>query len=79
MTHKVEATDESISKVIVDDLVWHIYGIAQPNDDIYETPANKIHTLSYLLSTLEFYTTRDEFKELTKDLKVKMKPSKKEG
>ena len=60
--------------IVVLSLMWHINNMTKVSHDVYETPTNKIHLLSGLLSTLEFYTTRSEFHELTKDLKVKMKP-----
>ena len=67
----------SIDDLIVLDLMWHINQMTKASNDVYETPANKIHLLSGLLKTLEYYTTEKEFDGLTKDLKVKMKPSQK--
>jgi hypothetical protein len=74
---KIEINPEIQDQIIVKDLVWNIYNIAKAGKDEYETPANKIHKLSALLVTLEYYTTKSEFDELTKNLSVKLKPSKK--
>jgi hypothetical protein len=71
---QVRISYDSVNKLIVDDLIYHISYICKASNDIYETPANKIHNLSALLKTLEYYTTRAEFVELTKDVSVKLKP-----
>ena len=76
MTLKLKVPN-SVDDLIVLDLMWHINQMTKASNDIYETPANKIHLLSGLLKTLEYYTTKKEFDTLTKDLKVKMKPSQK--
>ena len=74
MTFKLKVPN-SVDDLIVSDLMWHINQMTKASNDVYETPANKIHLLSGLLKTLDYYTTEEEFNTLTKDLKVKMKPS----
>ena len=59
---------------IVQSLMDQVNGILDTESDIYETSVNKVHTLSMLLKTLDYYTDRSIFDELTKDLKVKIKP-----
>ena len=76
MTFRLKVPN-SVDDLIVLDLMWHINQMTKASNDVYETPANKIHLLSGLLKTLEFYTTEKEFNDLTKDLKFKMKPSQK--
>ena len=75
---KIEIGPEMEDKIIVKSLVWCLYNLSKSSNDVYETPANKVHNLSALLTTLRYYTSEGEFKELTKNLSVKMKPSKKE-
>jgi hypothetical protein len=71
---QVRISYESVDKLIVDDLMCNISCMCKSSNDIYETPANKIHKISAMLKTLEFYTTRAEFVDLTKDISVKLKP-----
>jgi hypothetical protein len=71
---QVRISYESADNLVADSLMYHISYVCKASNDIYETPANKIHNLSALLKTLEYYTTRAEFVELTKDVSVKLKP-----
>jgi hypothetical protein len=73
----VRISHDSVDKIIVDSLMYHISIMCKAGDDIYETPANKIHRLSAMLNTLEFYTTKSDFLDLTKGMSVKLKPSQK--
>jgi hypothetical protein len=75
---KIEIGLEMEDKIIVKGLVECIYSLSKSGNDIYETPANKIHNLSALLTTLNYFTGEREFNELTKNLKIKLNPSKKE-
>jgi hypothetical protein len=70
----VRISHDSADKIVADSLLYHISYICKSSNDLYETPANKIHNLSAMLKTLEYYTTRAEFVELTKDISVKLKP-----
>jgi hypothetical protein len=71
---QVRISYDSADKLITDSLLYQISYVCKASNDIYETPANKIHNLSAMLKTLEYYTTRAEFVELTKDISVKLKP-----
>lgn len=62
---------------VVQSLMDQVNDILDTKSDIYETSVNKVHTLSMLLKTLEYYTDCNTFDGLTKDLKVKIKPKSK--
>tara|TARA_R110000744_G_C19283774_1_gene553877 strand:- start:882 stop:1127 length:246 start_codon:yes stop_codon:yes gene_type:complete len=79
MEYKVSLSHDLTDDIIVASLVEQIYNLSDPKDDKFETPANKIHNLSALLKTLEYYTDKEDFTRFTKDLKIKLNPSKKES
>tara|TARA_R110000823_G_scaffold3792_10_gene14375 strand:+ start:3238 stop:3471 length:234 start_codon:yes stop_codon:yes gene_type:complete len=75
---KIEIGPEMEDKIIVKGLVECIYSLSKSSNDVYETPANKVRDISALLTTLNYFTSEREFKELTKNLKIKLNPSKRE-
>jgi hypothetical protein len=79
MEYRVSLSHDITDDIIVESLVEQIYNLSDPKDDKFETPANKVHNLSALLKTLEYYTNEEDFTSLTKDLKIKLNPSKKES
>ena len=60
---KVEICDEQVDRIVVDFLKYHISCCEKPDNDPYETNDNKAHLLSALYRTLEFCTTRGEYRE----------------
>jgi hypothetical protein len=78
MEYKVSLSHDTTDDILVASLVEKIYNLSDPKDDKFETPANKVHNLSALLRTLEYYTNEEDFTILTKDLKIKLNPSKRE-
>tara|TARA_R110000823_G_scaffold184579_2_gene317072 strand:- start:121 stop:363 length:243 start_codon:yes stop_codon:yes gene_type:complete len=78
MKYPVILSHDLTDDIIVATLVEQIYNLSDPKNDKFETPANKVHELSALLKTLEYYTNEGDFIRLTKDLKIKLNPSKKE-
>jgi hypothetical protein len=74
---KVEITPGMEDDIIIESLVGLIYSLSKSSNDVYETPANKVHSLSALLTTLRYYTNESDFNELTKNLKIKLNPSRK--
>ena len=74
--YKVILSHDLTDDIIVASLVEQIHNLSDPKDDKFETPANKVHNLSALLKTLEYYTNKEDFTILTKDLKIKLNPSK---
>jgi hypothetical protein len=75
----IRISHESVDKLIVESLMYHISYVCKASNDIYETPVNKIHDLSAMLKTLEYYAGKSNFLELTKDISVKLKPIGKGG
>ena len=75
---KIDISPEMEDKIIIENLVRNIYYLSKASTDEYETPANKVRDLSAMLTVLRHYTTEGEFNALTKNLSIKMKPSKKE-
>ena len=65
---------DMLDEFVVESLLGQINDILNTKSDIYETSVNKVHNLSVLLKTLEYYTDHVTFDDLTKDMKVKIIP-----
>jgi len=65
---------EVTNKLFVKSLVNQINYVLDPDADRCETSVNKVHTLSHLFKTLEYFTSPSDFDRLTKHMKVKIKP-----
>jgi len=67
---KIEICDEQVDRIVVDFLKRHIGYCELPDNDPYETNDNKAHLLSALYRTLEFCTTRGEYREFVEEMKL---------
>jgi len=59
-----------VDRIVVDFLKRHIGYCELPDNDPYETNDNKAHLLSALYRTLEFCTTRGEYREFVEEMKL---------